>query len=86
MFQIGNRVEHIQHEDRRGSIGTVVGGHGSRTSVVWDKDSSMSKYFISVDMIASAKDSIDHGTVYLKLAQEFMKYDPTQQGDNDDDI
>lgn len=82
-FNVGDRVEYVGHSESARtrslwapSFGVVTSINDCHIGIDWDKDS---KFFRS-----EGHQAANHYPSYLKL--HVLKYDPNQQGDNDDDI
>lgn len=87
MFKVGDRVKHKRHTDCLDSLGTIVQisvfGDYDRFWVRWDKGSKLQQKISRFSNLAGLN---SHEKIYLNKVEEFMPYDPTQQGDTEDDI
>jgi len=85
-FSIGDRVEYRYIPNQRnsgiiegnGSIGTVVNGGTGFADVRWDSNTYWGKQYPNREP--------SHFAYNLVKITEFVPYDPTQQGDTDEDI
>lgn len=83
-FQPGDRVEYIVGGMYAGSKGTVL-EVANHVNVLWDRESHLfMNYLLPVYGGGRYHYSVDRKG--LKLENEYRPYDPTQQGDQEDDI
>lgn len=82
-FSVGDRVryEYYNRPNHRwnGMIGTVTGFRGGNVTVSWDKGSRLLDEYPDEDFFC-------HVPCNLTLLNFELKYDPTQQGDKEEDI